>query len=202
MSTAASTHLMLELGHAREHGTLEPNDPVPECGCPTCETLAVGGSWSDADHAVEIVQHLALIPPSRRLQMARSADRERREWDLGVAMRLPAPSVLAALAARMPGALRSRPKRGTRKEPLPVEAARAVPLLGLVSRLGLGEPVGRWGEPRVCCPLHDDEHPSLRLNSERGRWYCDPCAVGGDGIRLWELVRGVSFAQAVQEMAP
>ena len=198
MSSAASTHLMLELAHAREQGTLEPNEPVPGCSCPICETLAVGGSWSDADHAVEIIQHLALTPPSRRLQIARSADWERRE--LGVAMRLPAPSVLAALAARMPDALRSGPERGTWKEPLRVEAARAVPLLELVSRLGLGEPVGRWGEPRVRCPLHDDEHPSLRLNSERGRWYCDPCAVGGDGIRLWELVRGVSFADAVREL--
>ncbi len=198
MSRAASTHLMLEMDHAREQGTLEPNEPVPGCSCPICETLAVGGSWSDAIHAVEIVRHLALTPPSARLRIARGAQGERHE--LGLPMRLPAPAVLAALAARVPGALRSGPKRGARTEPLPVEAARAVPLLQLVSRLGLGEPVSRWGEPRVCCPLHDDEHPSLRLNSERGRWYCDPCAVGGDGIRLWELVRGASFTQAVQEL--
>jgi len=198
MSSPASTHLTLELSHACEQGTLEPNEPVPGCSCPICETLAVGGSWSDAIHAVEIVRHLALTPPSARLRIARGAQGERHELDLP--MRLPAPAVLAALAARVPGALRSEPKRPISNEPLDVEAARAIPLAQVVSHLALGEPVDRWGEPRVLCPLHDDHRPSLRLNVERGLWYCDPCATGGDGIRLWMLTRDQGFADAVREM--
>ena len=198
MSGAASTHLMLELAHARDQGTLGPNEPVPGCSCPICETLAVGGSWSEASHAVEIVRHLALTPPSARLRIARRAQGERHE--LGLPMRLPAPAVLTALTARVPGAVRSVPKRRISNEPLDVEAARAIPLVQVVSRLALGEPVGCWGEPRVLCPLHDDHRPSLRLNVERGLWYCDPCTTGGDGIRLWMLTRDQEFADAVREM--
>ncbi len=91
---------------------------------------------------------------------------------------------------------RTRPDR-----PLPVEEARRVPILEIVSRLGLGEPVRRGPEYAVRCPLHDDNRPSLTLDVDRSLWHCFPCAEGGDGIRLWELVRGVPFAEAVREIA-
>jgi DNA primase len=32
-------------------------------------------------------------------------------------------------------------------------------------------------------------------------WHCFPCGEGGDGIRLVERVRGVTFAAAVLELA-
>jgi len=90
---------------------------------------------------------------------------------------------------------RSRPSR-----PIRVEDARSVPILHVCARLGLGEPVGRWGEPRVLCPLHDDHDPSLRLNLEKNAWYCDVCGQGGDAIELWKLARSASFAETVQEL--
>ncbi len=93
-----------------------------------------------------------------------------------------------------------RSRRTRQDQRLPVEDARRVPILEIVSRLGLGEPVRRGREWAVCCPLHDDNRPSLTL-SDAGLWYCFVCADGGDGIRLWELVRGVSFAAAVLELA-
>ncbi len=95
-------------------------------------------------------------------------------------------------------ARRSRRTRTNRL--LPVEDARRVPILQIVSRLGLGEPVRRGREWAVCCPLHDDNRPSLTL-SDAGLWYCFVCAEGGDGLELWQRVRGVSFAEAVREMA-
>jgi DNA primase len=72
--------------------------------------------------------------------------------------------------------------------------------LEVVERLGLGptRKVGR--EYLVCCPLHADADPSLRLDAAKGLWYCDPCGEGGDGIRLVMAVRGVSFPDAVRAL--
>ena len=57
-----SRHLELELTHAMRTGdppAIEDNDAVPGCGCPTCQTLAVGGTHEDARIAEEIVNRLA-----------------------------------------------------------------------------------------------------------------------------------------------
>src|SRR5439155_19442945 len=78
-----------------------------------------------------------------------------------------------------------------------VEAARAIPITQIASLLGLGRPEGGGKEVRVRCPFHDDEHPSLSLNDEKGLWYCNPCGQGGTAIGLYERVRGVGFADAV-----
>lgn len=37
-------------------------------------------------------------------------------------------------------------------------------------------------EPTTLCPFHDDHHPSLRVNAEKGVWRCDPCDIGGSVI--------------------
>jgi hypothetical protein len=42
------------------------------------------------------------------------------------------------------------------------------------------------------CPLHDDHHPSCRINLEKGTWYCDVCAVGGDVFDLFAAVHGLN----------
>lgn len=95
---------------------------------------------------------------------------------------------------------RPRAPRAKRRERLPVEAARAVPLDQLLERLGFElRRVGREYVTR--CPFHDDEHPSLTVNVERGVWYCFPCGIGGDGIAFVERLRGTDFAGAVAEVA-
>ena len=52
----------------------------------------------------------------------------------------------------------------------------------------LGPGVRHGKEIRFVCGLHDDHDPSLRVNPEKGLWYCDPCGVGGDVVRLAELL--------------
>jgi DNA primase len=44
----------------------------------------------------------------------------------------------------------------------------------------LGEPDAIRGEPRWCCFLHPDRHPSLWARDEKARWGCNPCGVSGD----------------------
>jgi len=68
-------------------------------------------------------------------------------------------------------------------------------ILEVVSRYVELRKVGR--EYHGLCPLHDDRHPSLRVNQEKQAWYCDPCGTGGDVIRFIELVEKVSFPEAL-----
>lgn len=84
---------------------------------------------------------------------------------------------------------------------LPVEEARHVPILELVVSLSLGEPVRRGREYAVCCPLHEDRHTSMRLNSDKNVWYCDVCAVGGGVIELVRAVTRCDFKEAVLRLA-
>src|SRR5262249_54188855 len=109
--------------------------------------------------------------------------------------------LLGALApnGRCVGWRSTQNERGQR-EPLPVQAARTLPLDELAERFGLE--VRRCGRTLLArCPFHDDRHPSLRLDLGKGLWHCFPCGIGGDGIALVMRLRGLSFAEAVREMA-
>ncbi len=82
---------------------------------------------------------------------------------------------------------------------MPVEAARATPILDVADRLGLElRRVGR--SYRGPCPIHRGEDPNFSVDPERGLFKCFVCDEGGDGIELWMHVRGVTFAEAVREM--
>ncbi|MBA2732091.1 MAG: toprim domain-containing protein [Acidobacteria bacterium] len=59
---------------------------------------------------------------------------------------------------------------------------------------------------RLQCPIpthsHSGKgHPSLSIDLQRGLFHCFSRDEGGDAIRFYELIRGVSFSQAVREMA-
>ena len=96
--------------------------------------------------------------------------------------------------------LQLRPNRGGHRKQLNVEEARSVPILEVAQRLGLN-PVQKGRKWIALCPLHNDHHPSLHLDAEKNLWYCHPCAEGGDGIRLLQRARGISFPEAVRELA-
>jgi DNA primase len=95
----------------------------------------------------------------------------------------------------------SRYRRAAYRQPLNVEAARAVPILDVARRLDLGEPRRAGRELHVRCPLHEDRRPSMRLNPTKGTWFCDVCSEGGDSIRLLMRARGLDFPAAVRELA-
>jgi DNA primase len=72
----------------------------------------------------------------------------------------------------------------------PIDAAKeAVPILDLAERLS-GPGVRRGREIFFRCPLHDDHDPSLRVEPDKGVWFCDPCLVGGDVVELYRLTQG------------
>lgn len=81
-----------------------------------------------------------------------------------------------------------------------VDVARQARLLDVVRRY-VGEPVQRGSAWRIACPFHEDAHPSLGIDPDKGLWYCFPCGIGGDGIELVMRVRGLDFAAAVKDLA-
>lgn len=51
------------------------------------------------------------------------------------------------------------------------------------------------------CPFHADKKPSFSVNPEKGIYYCFPCGEGGDVYRFLMKTRGMSFFEAVKELA-
>lgn len=45
-------------------------------------------------------------------------------------------------------------------------------------------PVNFEGDPRACCPLHDEDTPSFRYYEETNSFYCFGCQKGGDVVTL------------------
>jgi hypothetical protein len=104
------------------------------------------------------------------------------------------------MVTKRPALVRRFRPRQDRRGPLPVEAARAVPILDLFERYG--HQLRRVGaEWMTRCPFHEDRRPSLRVRSAKGMWYCDPCGVGGDGLGFVMRLKGIDFAGAVREVA-
>lgn len=57
--------------------------------------------------------------------------------------------------------------------------------------------VGRNG--MVCCPFHNDRHPSMKLNEDY--FYCFGCGATGDVIELVSRLFGLSAYEAAQKLA-
>lgn len=71
-------------------------------------------------------------------------------------------------------------------------------ILAVAEELGMEMGRRRRQEWLARCPLHDDRHPSLRLNPEKGTWFCDPCGRGGGTVALIEAVLGCSRREAAR----
>lgn len=51
----------------------------------------------------------------------------------------------------------------------------------------------------VCCPFHDDRHPSMKLNERY--FYCFGCGATGDVIDLVAKLFGLSSYEAAKKLA-
>ena len=48
----------------------------------------------------------------------------------------------------------------------------------------------------VCCPFHDDRHPSMKLNEDY--FYCFGCGAKGDVIEFTSKLFGITALEAAQ----
>ena len=56
-------------------------------------------------------------------------------------------------------------------------------------------------EWKACCPFHNEKTPSFTINDEKGFYHCYGCGAHGDVIRWMTDQRGLTFMDAVKELA-
>jgi len=56
-------------------------------------------------------------------------------------------------------------------------------------------------EWKACCPFHNEKSPSFTVSDEKGFYHCFGCGAHGDAIRWMTDQRGLSFMDAVKELA-
>lgn len=57
----------------------------------------------------------------------------------------------------------------------------------------------QWSERKELstrCPLHNDENPSLSINTTSGKWFCHACNEGGAPVDLFMKMKGVDYKTA------
>ncbi|MBA4163589.1 MAG: DNA primase [Erythrobacter sp.] len=74
-----------------------------------------------------------------------------------------------------------------------------VTLSGVIMRTTKLQKTGR--EWKACCPFHNEKTPSFTVNDEKGFYHCFGCGAHGDVIRWMTDQRGLSFMDAVKELA-
>lgn len=57
------------------------------------------------------------------------------------------------------------------------------------------------GDYWACCPFHGENTPSFHCEDKKGRYHCFGCGVTGDHFRFLTELDGMSFPEAVQQIA-
>ncbi|NLS04552.1 DNA primase [Rhizobium sp. P32RR-XVIII] len=57
------------------------------------------------------------------------------------------------------------------------------------------------GDYWACCPFHGEKSPSFHCENRKGRYHCFGCGVTGDHFRFLTDLEGLSFPEAVQQIA-
>ena len=57
------------------------------------------------------------------------------------------------------------------------------------------------GDYWACCPFHGEKSPSFHCENRKGRYHCFGCGVSGDHFRFLTDLEGLSFPEAVQQIA-
>ena len=74
-----------------------------------------------------------------------------------------------------------------------------VTLSALIGRTVKVTKAGR--EFKACCPFHNEKTPSFTINDDKGFYHCFGCSAHGDAIRWMTDQRGLSFMDAIKELA-
>ncbi len=72
----------------------------------------------------------------------------------------------------------------------------------LSALIGRSVKIQRAGrEWKACCPFHQEKTPSFTINDDKGFYHCFGCGAHGDAIKWMTDQRGLSFIDAVKELA-
>jgi DNA primase len=71
----------------------------------------------------------------------------------------------------------------------------------IVSEVVTLQPSGRAGSLKGLCPFHQEDTPSFTVNTHKNLFYCFGCQEGGDVFAFVQKTRGVSFMEAMRDLA-
>ena len=54
---------------------------------------------------------------------------------------------------------------------------------------------------KACCPFHNEKTPSFNINNSKGFYHCFGCGETGDAIKFVQKMDGLSFVEAVKNLA-
>ena len=57
--------------------------------------------------------------------------------------------------------------------------------------------VNHNGKALIHCPFHADKHPSMHVNTNKGKWACYVCNKGGDAISFVMEKENCTFPEAL-----
>jgi len=57
------------------------------------------------------------------------------------------------------------------------------------------------GDMWACCPFHGEKTPSFHADDQRGRYHCFSCGASGDHFKFLTERTGISFPEAVEQLA-
>src|SRR5687768_15722685 len=57
------------------------------------------------------------------------------------------------------------------------------------------------GTLKGLCPFHDEKTPSFQVTPSKGFYHCFGCQAGGDVIDFLMKLNGLSFTEAVEQLA-
>jgi len=74
--------------------------------------------------------------------------------------------------------------------------------VSIVSVIGERVRLERRGQSHIgLCPFHKEKTPSFHVNADRGFFYCFGCQAGGNVISFVQQLDGLTFPEAVRELA-
>jgi|GEM_PF-2916500 len=65
-----------------------------------------------------------------------------------------------------------------------------------------GPPIRQGPNYVAICPLHQERNPSFTIYPHTNSFYCFGCGVGGDVIALVRELDGLTFVEAIEQLAP
>ncbi|MDO3721787.1 DNA primase [Marinobacter sp. chi1] len=78
----------------------------------------------------------------------------------------------------------------------------------LLDRIDLAELIGSriqlkkaGANYKACCPFHDEKTPSFNVRPDKGFYHCFGCGAHGDAISFIRELEGLSFNEAVEDLA-
>ena len=72
------------------------------------------------------------------------------------------------------------------------------PIVDIYEKL-IGGKIKRSGRSvLVCCPIHEEKHPSCSLYPDNNTFHCFSCGADGDYITLVMKTQNVDFKQALE----